>query len=1024
MPCGSDSGIVKQSTGRFRRTVTILPGGFPGWLRGICCAVLVLLLANTGYALDPERTLTQAFLRKWQPAHGLPQATVLKLFQSADDRLWIGTQLGLYRFDGLRFQAVRPLTGPRLDLLWIQDLAESADGTLWVSTHGGGLIRYRDNMATLVQPDAQLHEANLSALLLDQSGDLWVGSDNGLYRLHDSSLTRVDPVSSLLPEVRALCETGDGRIWMGGTGSRIVVWEKDQFTPRTLTSIPEDAAVTALLPNPDGTLWIGTTAGLIHLNGSEERLETRDTGLADTAVEALANSEGGGIWVGTRDGISRLTSHGIESLRARDGLSQSTACSLLVDREGGLWVGTKNGLNQFIDRRVIPLTTNEGLGTNDTGPIIRGDDGTVWIATIGAGLGTYDGRLCKMKFHKDNGLPSENLYAMTLGKEGEIWIGTDEGLCALKGGSIVSRLSTEDGIPSNQIQVLSTDQQGTLWIGTSQGLVTWNGSEVHPAVPDSLVSEASIRFLLPLDSGRMLVSTDQGVFEAEGSTLHPLLFQGQRLPHVVTAIQTDDGNLWLGTRDRGLVLSRPTGETFRFSLKHGLYDDEILGLAMTDAGELWLACGRGVFVVDKKELLQCAAGEVSRVTSQPFTPTESLRTIECQRDVQPVINRTPDGRIWVATNYGVLIFDPSIMVRKLPPPVVLLDGLMTNGVEMAPDPQTDSLFLSPGLANIAVRYITTSYVIPQRTQFRYRLQGFDDNWVDAETRREAFYTNLPAAQYRFQVQARHPQGEWGEITSSVCFQVPPHFYETWWFVALMGAAVVLCVWGVYRLRMTQLRTQFLAVMAERLRIARELHDTLLQGFSGITMQMQALSNRLAPSPEQNALKDVIADAGHCLREARRTVAGLRNAPGETRLSIAISQAARQAVEQNGLQLSLNVIDLKQSLSMEVEYHLLRIAQEAISNTIKHAGARVLTVTLDQVGRQLKMVIADDGRGFSFQGEHVRTPGHYGLIGMRERAHQIHASLQVITNPGHGTTIQLEMPLPAAPARDKDTGNPQ
>ncbi len=982
-----------------------------------CCVTLVLVVAgilligaNTAWALRTNRTLTQAFLRKWQAPNGLPQAAVLAIFQSTEDRLWLGTQAGLFLFDGLRFQHCRVVEGIPLENVWIQDIQESSDGAIWIATYGQGLIRYQNEIARQVAPDSGLQHANIFKLLIDKPGNIWIATDVGLFYYDHTALTRIDPVSSALLEVRALCETPDGKIWVGGQGNQLYVQAESGFVPLQLKSVSNDVLVTELLSTPDGALWIGTHSGLISLKENKEELFTRKNGLADDAVECLEIESGGSLWVGTRDGISRKLGSEIESFRTRDGLSQSTACSLLVDREGSVWVGTKNGLNQFIDRRTLPITTTEGLGSNDAGPLLQDANGTIWLGTIGAGLGRFDGRACTMEYSSKNGLASDRLFSLAESK-GKIWIGTDSGLCCLEQGEITHTLTVDDGLPANHIQALCVDENGNVWIGTKGGLAIWDGKNLSHADDKEPAFRKSIISLLAVPQGKIIAATEVGLFESDGTQTRPLLANGKPLLNVNSIIHTEDGQLWMSSSNQGLIVRNPEGSCFEFSVKHGLYDDEIFGIISDKSDRLWLACSRGIFFVSRSELLDCVAGKITRVNSSTFHPTESLRTVECQRNVHPVAYRMQDDRIWFATNHGFLSVDSNMGDRQVAPPNVILDEFQANGRTISRDQQTESTTLSPGLANVSFRYTSTSYVIPQRTAFRYRLDGFDQNWVDAGLRREAFYTNLPPSTYRFRVQARHPGTEWTEKMSPVYFVVPPHFYETWWFLLLAASVIGLTAWGGYRLRLIQLRSRFQAVMAERLRIARELHDTLLQGFSGITMQMQALSNRLGPSAEQQALKDVIADAGFCLREARRTVAGLRSRPGNTRLSVAISEAARQATEQQNIKLSLQVADVPQSLPMEVEYHLLRIAQEAISNTIKHAGARNLVVRMNVVGRRLRLAVIDDGRGFVVNGEEMRTPGHYGLIGMRERAIQIQGRLEIISDRGEGTTIQVEIPLP-------------
>lgn len=426
-----------------------------------------------------------------------------------------------------------------------------------------------------------------------------------------------------------------------------------------------------------------------------------------------------------------------------------------------------------------------------------------------------------------------------------------------------------------------------------------------------------------------------------------------------------------------------------------------------------MACSRGIFFVSRADLLQLAAGKISRVVSTPFSPTDAQRTIECQSGVQPALWKMQDGRIWFSTIHGVLILNPSHLNRGLPPPPVRIEEIHVNG--RAVDPQCVGE-LRPGRTNVSFRYTALSFASPTRIAFRHRLEGFDRNWIDAGARREAFYTNLPPGTYRFRVAAANPGDPWIEADRPIEFTVDPHFYQMRWFLPLAIGCIALSIWGVFRLRVLQVKARWNAVLAERSRIARELHDTLIQGFSGVTMQMQALAARLRP-PDRGALEEIIEDAGHSLREARRSVGGLRAGGGTTSgLAEAIAQAARQLTETRDLRLVLKLDSSLPPLPADVEYNVLRIAQEAVTNVLQHAEARELEVRLEGTPNELHLAVRDDGKGCPAAELVQPRAGHYGLIGMRERASQVQGDLRLESEPGRGTTVSLTLPLSALEPR--------
>jgi signal transduction histidine kinase len=440
-----------------------------------------------------------------------------------------------------------------------------------------------------------------------------------------------------------------------------------------------------------------------------------------------------------------------------------------------------------------------------------------------------------------------------------------------------------------------------------------------------------------------------------------------------------------------------------------MFDNEIYGITRDDQDRLWMACSKGLFSVNRADLLKFAAGALKKITSSQYSPTDAQRTIECRSGVQPGAIRTQDGRVWFSTIRGLYVFDPNHLTLNIPPPPVVIEETTVNGEAVAPQ---QIAAIAPGLKNLEFRYTGLSFLQPNRLTFRYMLEGFDKKWIAAGSRREAFYTNLPPGPYRFRVTACN--GDEVCNDASAAFSLAPHFYQRAWFWPSCAVLLGLAGWMIYQLRIRQiqgrLREQFNLILTERSRIARELHDTLIQGLSGITMEMQALAGRMRAPDEKATLEDIVRDAGTCLRETRRSVAGLRSAQGpDSGLAAAISQAAKQITEAKAIRLKLKLDKGPSDLSPEVQYNLLRIASEAINNSVKHSGAKTIEVVLESTGDALHLSVKDDGAGFSRENGNVR-PGHYGLIGMKERAAQIGAELNLASEPGRGTTVSVLLPI--------------
>ena len=750
---------------------------------------LVALHARTAQAIAPGRPLTQSLQRIWQTQQGLPSAPIRCIAQTRDGYLWLGTEKGLFRFDGMRFAPLATATaeGVRLDEVWVSDLQEDREGNLWIATDGAGLIRLRDGQCERVDrgPGVTLTANVVRHLASDPQGRIWAAMDPGLVRIDPKDgPNRVFHTWGLV-DLQAVGGGPGGEIWAGGEGNQLEIFSEGKFERRRLESLPPAATVHVVLGTADGTVWIGTSDGLVRwAQGAERRFTTAD-GLANDDVLCLASGTDGVLWVGTHDGFSRLVGDELESFGMRDGLSQSTVYSLCQDREGSLWVGTKHGLNQFLDRRTSLYSTREGLPSNDTGPVMQDALGNIWVGTLGAGLARFDGRHFSVLTARD-GLAGDTIFALARGSDGQIWIGTDGGLNRLADGRVEATFTTAEGLPANEVHCLAVDGQGTLWAGTAAGLASLRDGQFVRPDGDAEIVRLPIRALIerqpgerqpgdPMVPGELLAAADGGGLYrcAEGRLT---AFPAAQLPRaVIDAFFVDEsGRLWMGTQGRGLLLL-DGDRVSSFTTKDGLYDDDIFGIVLDHRQRLWMACSKGVFFVVRDALLDFAAGRAGSLTSTPFSPMDAPRTIECKSGVQPGVWKMADGRIWFSTIRGLIVIDPANLQRILPPTPVVIEDVVVNGKNERPDQLAR---LAPDQTNLEFRYTALSFATPTRTTFRYKLAGFDKDWVEAGTRREAFYTNLPPGNYRFELAARLMDGDWQQVSAPLAFTIEPHFYQT------------------------------------------------------------------------------------------------------------------------------------------------------------------------------------------------------------------------------------------------------
>ncbi len=926
-------------------------------------------------ALSPGRSLTQAQHRIWQVPQGLPRASVYAVAQSHDGYLWLGTDDGLVRFDGVRFSPAAGLEGS-----WVHGLAVGRGGDLWAATDGG-VRRLSDGRVTAFGTADGLPSDAVRGVAVDPAGTVWAGTAAGLARYAGGRWSAVGPPR----DVVALAAVG-GAVW-SAHGTRAASTDG--------RSVDAGAAVTALTGGPDGSVWVGTARGLVRAGPLGTHRYTTADGLADDAVTSLSVGSNDTLWVGTRDGFSRFRDGRCDSFRAADGLSQSTVFALAEDREGSLWVGTKHGLNQLVDRRAVPYTQSEGLASNAAGPVVQDAAGTVWVGTRDAGLCRFLGTRFAPPLTTEDGLAADRVDALAVADGGDLWVGTAAGLNRVDGRGRVVPTGVQ-GLPRGGVSCLCADRD-TLWAGVPAGLAAVRAGRA------TVVRLGPVRAVQRWRDG-VVVATAAGLV-----TVGPQL-QVRPLAAVdgADAVLVDAGGLvWAGTRGGGLRLVDAAGHVTAITPADGLFDDDVYGMAADGEGRLWMACSKGVFWAARADLLAFAAGLTRRVPCTPFSPTDALRTVECQPGVQPGVCRARDGRLWFSTIRGVLVFDPADFGRDARPPLsAAVEDVLVDGRPAGPG---DLERLRPGVRNLTFRYTALTLVAPAAARFRYRLEGFDRDPVDAGPRREAFYTNLPPGRYRFSVTAALPDGPSGR-PATVDVGLTPRLRQRAWFWPAVAALLAAAVWAAYRSRVRQvrerLRVRHAATTAERARIARELHDTLLQGFSGVTMELQALSGRLRDEADRATLAEVIRDAAACMAEARRSVAGLRSdGPAGVDLPAALAAVGRQLTDPADVELRLDLVPV--SVSSEAGYQLVRIAQEAIGNAVRHAAAACVTVSLSDGGGRVRLTVADDGRGFDPAAP--PPPGHFGLLGIRERAGRTNGTVTVDRGPGGGTVVVVSVP---------------
>ena len=976
------------------------------FLRRMALALPAVLLALPLSALDPNKALTQESHRIWGQEEGLFQPTVYSIVQSRKGFLWLGTQDSLIRFDGLHFREYDHAAGAGIQRALIRNLLEDDEGNLWVGSIGSGLVRIApDGSFKSFKASDGFDSQNAFCLSKGEDGSIFICTDKGLVRYKRDKFQMSTVVQGLPSNnIRDMCQTADGTLWISGIDFGLMKSDGLIFKPVVLDGLSRSENINTLACAADNVVWIGKSTGLIRLQGMHTEAYTTHQGLPDNAISSLHVSPDQSLWIGTNDGVTRLRNGQFSIYRVRDGLSHSLVLSLYTDREGTLWVGTKNGLDQFTEDKVTSYTTNEGMLSNNAGAVAEDSAGRLWVGTMGQGLNVFDGHKFNAITHRD-GLLDDTILSLLPEAGGDIWVGTERGINRLHNRQVVSSYTSAQGLPGNRISSLFRDQQGTLWAGTNKGLAFLAGDSFQVSNLGLLADHRSIYALSASHSVRLFAS-------AEGPSISFLKdnqpqFRDLQTVQPVSCFYFDQSIHvgWLGTLGSGL-LHWQNGVFTRVRVKDGLYDNRIYAILRDGNANLWLASSKGIFRVSEQELQSFVDGKTRYVTSIPFS-TGQLR-FECRSGVQPAAIRSHDGRLWFATTNGVVVVDPNHLKSNTQPPPVEITSVIINGQRTEP---AQSIALTPFERNLEIRYAGLSFIAPDKMTFRYMLEGYDKGWIDAGNRREAFYGKLPPGQFRFLVTARNADGVSSANSAELSLQIAPFFYERKWFgpaVFILLASLVV-VW--YRLRIRRLKQRFDLVLAERSRIARELHDTLLQGLSGVTMQLQALWIRLGPSREKQLLNEIIQDAAKCSAEARQSLLGLRS-PGASpvRFTHNLANCCHEANVGDRLDLQLDLDSVTLLAMPDAEFQLLRIAREAVANSVQHADATQMHVTLRVTQSELNLSLSDNGKGFYPETSHY---GHFGLLGMRERAAEIGAQLRVTSSPGFGTLVTVRLPLTAA-----------
>jgi len=1009
----------------------------PALRLSIIGTVILLLGSVPLLSLDPSLDVSQYAHTAWTARDGFSVGAIFAMAQTPDGYLWLGSEFGLYRFDGVSAVPWQPPAGQQLPNKPYA-LLVTRDGTLWIGTFEG-LVSWSSGKLTYYP---EIGKAFITSLLEDHEGTVWVGAYSStdlpsrVCAIRAGSVRCKGEDGAFGSFVWSLGEDSSGTLWAGADSG---VW---RLRPEPAQRYPiPGLRVGDLLESDDGRLLIGISgAGLKR--PVADKLEpypiysgmNRNEFLTDREVDSnkLLRDRDGGLWIGTHQRGLIHIHHGRTDLFTKsDGLSGDISCSLFEDREGNVWFSSTRGLDRFRELPVTTISAKQGLSSDYISSLVAGAEGSVWV-------GTHDG-LTKWKnghatiFRKASGLPDDFVNSLFVDNHGYVWA-TFSGhrLSYFKNGSFVGVA----GVPSEEVYSIAGDNKDNLWLSGNKGLSHMRDGHLVEHLPWSAMGRhQQAKVVVPDQSGVWLAFwTEGGVLYFKDGQVRSsyTTTNGLGKGHVAGIRLDPDGALWAATQEGGLSRIKD-GQVATLSMKNGLPCDTIHWSIEDDDRALWLNTACGLVRIARTELDPWIADPSRKIETTLWDAADGVGLASTSPAYfNPPVAKAADGKLWFLGGGGVSVVDPHhLAFNKIPPPVHIERIIADHRSywQNLPDQAVSHLRLPPRVRDLTIDYSALSLAAPEKIHFKYKLEGQDSDWREVVNDREVQYSNLRPGPYRFRLIATNNSRVWNEQGDALEFSIAPAYYQTIWFRTLCVIAFGGLIWAAYKWRVRQMHHDFAmtleARIGERTRIARDLHDTLLQSFHGLLLRFQTVSILLPERPieAKEKLDSAIEQAAGAITEGRDAVQGLRASTLEGNdLARSISTLGEELENDssNHRPLTFRVAVEGQSRDLHpiVRDEIYKIAAEALHNAFHHAQAKQVEVEI-RYDDEFRLRVRDDGKGIDAAVLSSHGPGgHYGLRGMRERATLIKGKLAVWSEVDEGTEVELRVPASAAYTTDR------
>lgn len=970
-------------------------------------SLAVVCFAGSAQGLNPNRAMSEYIRDRWDAQQGFPGGPVYAIAQTPDGYLWLGAEKGLVRFDGLSFRLFNQ-TNSALPAGPVIDLMTDVEGSLWIRPQSRNLFRYHDGQFQDVVPQFDRVSDGVTAMYRGLSGAaLFAVWTAGLYTYSGGRFSETTSMAggpAML--VISMAQTDDGRVWIGTRDAGLFYVSEGRLSAMT-KELP-DTKVNSLLAI-DRELWVGTDNGVARWNGHEMTKADLPDSLDHVRVLSLTRDAELNIWIGTSNGLLRLNADGVVS-SDESGLGASgDVNAIFEDREGNLWVGSKRGIERLRDSAFLTYSASREPSSESGGTVYVDAEGRKWFAPSEGGLSWEKGG--QIGHVKNDGLDRDVVYSLTGGK-GELWVGRQRGgLTHLKyrDGNVTAETYTQaQGLAQNSIYALYLSRDGTVWAGSLNGGVSRfkDGKFTTYTAANGLASNR-VTSILEGSDGTMWFATAEGLSSLTQDNWKTYGGPGGVPPGRVNCLfEGTSGALWIGT-ENGIAVLR-SGRVQIPRDVPGSLREPVLGVVEDKTGWLWISTSNHVLRVYRDKLLDGTVGEAD---AREFGLADGLRSVEGVRRDRTV-SADSFGRVWFSTYRGLSVVDPMQVADNSVPALVHIEGITADDKAI----DLNGAVSIPGARQkITFSYAGLSLTVPERVRFRYKLDNFDRVWSEPVGTREAVYTNLGPGAYRFRVMASNSAGLWNSSESSIQFEIEPSFWQTWWFRLSCVMAVGLAILLFYRSRLhrltRQLNVRFEERLAERTRVAQDLHDTLLQGFLSASIQLHVAEKQLpADSPAKPRVSRVLELMSQVIDEGRTTLKGLRSSAGESQaLAQSFSGMKEELAPQEQIDYRVTVEGPSRPLRPVVRDEAYRIGREALVNAFRHSRASTIEVEIEYGAKQLRILVRDDGLGIDPQVLRQGREGHWGISGMRERAEEINAKFKVWSRAGAGTEIELSIP---------------